>query len=139
MGEKFLVAVQQAEQGGLAWWVWLLIAVLLVLLVLWFFSIRREKIEVSEENLIAIEEDLTMIEGIGPKISELLKAAGIKTYRGLAAADPRQLSAILSEADFRAPADPATWPEQARLAAIGDWTGLKDLQDQLQGGRREEQ
>jgi hypothetical protein len=32
--------------------------------------------------------------------------------------------------------DPQGWIEQARLAAQGDWEGLKKLQDELKGGRR---
>ena len=32
--------------------------------------------------------------------------------------------------------DPATWPEQARLAAAGQWDELKTLQESLKGGRR---
>ena len=32
--------------------------------------------------------------------------------------------------------DADTWPEQAKLAAAGDWDGLKKLQDELKGGKR---
>jgi len=31
---------------------------------------------------------------------------------------------------------PETWPEQAQLAAAGDWGELEALQDELQRGRR---
>jgi hypothetical protein len=120
----------QASRIGSTWWVWLLIIALLVVLVIWFFSLRR-----MEDG--AAEDDLTVIEGIGPKISSLLKGAGIKTYRALADVSEEQLQDVLKNADFRALADPTTWPEQAKLAASGDWAGLKALQDQLQGGRRE--
>lgn len=121
----------QANQGGSTWWVWLLIVVLLAALIIWFLSLRREQ----EGD---VEEDLTRIEGIGLKISGLLKDTGIKSYRALAGASVERLQEILDGADFRALADPATWPEQARLAAAGDWDGLQKLQDELQGGRREE-
>jgi hypothetical protein len=33
-------------------------------------------------------------------------------------------------------ADPTTWPEQAALAAQGEWEALAQLQDELKGGRR---
>ena len=31
--------------------------------------------------------------------------------------------------------DPASWPQQAGLAAAGQWDELEDLQDRLSGGR----
>ena len=84
----------------------------------------------------AAPDNLRRIEGIGPKIAGILQAAGIKTFAQLAETSPERLREILQEAGFRAPADPTTWPEQAKLAAAGDWDGLKALQDQLEGGRR---
>jgi hypothetical protein len=32
--------------------------------------------------------------------------------------------------------DPATWPQQAGLAAQGKWEELKELQGKLSGGRK---
>jgi hypothetical protein len=32
--------------------------------------------------------------------------------------------------------DASTWPQQAKLAAKGDWDGLEKLQDELSGGRK---
>ncbi len=81
-------------------------------------------------------DDLTIVEGIGPKISALLAAAGINTFAQLASADEGRLREILLEARLRM-ADPRTWPEQAKLAAEGDWEGLKTLQRQLKAGRRQ--
>jgi hypothetical protein len=46
-----------------------------------------------------------------------------------------QLQAILKEAGLSR-FNPETWPEQASLAAKGDWDGLTALQEKLQGGRR---
>jgi len=80
-------------------------------------------------------DDLTRIAGVGPKISNVLRGAGIATYAQLAATDVTQLKQILAESGIR-PADPGTWPEQARLAAAGDWDALERLQGQLKGGRR---
>jgi predicted flap endonuclease-1-like 5' DNA nuclease len=84
---------------------------------------------------VTAEDDLEIIEGIGPAIARLLKGKGIPTFKALAAADPAHLRAILDEARLRI-ADPTSWPDQARLAADGDWDGLKALQDTLKGGRR---
>ena len=83
-------------------------------------------------------DDLTRIEGIGPKISGVLNAAGITTFAQLAAAEPTRLLQVLEEADPRLLrlADPQTWPEQAELAAAGNWDALQALQDEMKGGRR---
>ena len=80
-------------------------------------------------------DDLAIVEGIGPKIASLFQAAGITTFGQLAATDVERLRQILREAGIRID-DPTTWPEQARLAAAGEWDKLKALQDQLKGGRR---
>ena len=80
-------------------------------------------------------DDLRRIEGIGPKISSVLQTAGITTFAQLAATDVSRLEQILGEAGIRL-ADPSTWPQQARLAAAGEWDALEALQGELKGGRR---
>lgn len=79
-----------------------------------------------------VGDDLTRIEGIGPKTASALNAAGITTYAKLAATPEEELSKILRDAGISA--DPGTWPEQARLAAAGKWDQLKAWQDELVGG-----
>jgi predicted flap endonuclease-1-like 5' DNA nuclease len=83
-------------------------------------------------------DDLRKIEGIGPRISSVLQAAGIATFEQLAASKAEELERILREEDPRLArlADPTTWPEQATLAAVGEWAALEDLQEELSGGRR---
>jgi len=94
---------------------------------------------IEEPALSSIEgppaDDLTRIAGIGPKISSVLQDVGIMTYSQLADSDVDRLRQILDESGIRL-ANPDTWPEQARLAAAGDWDALKGLQGQLKGGRR---
>ncbi|MBN1487089.1 MAG: hypothetical protein JW981_05560 [Anaerolineae bacterium] len=81
-------------------------------------------------------DDLRKIEGIGVKIAGILNKHGILTFAQLAGTEVSKLEAILEEAGARYRlADPSTWPQQANLAATGDWEGLKELQDQLSGGR----
>ena len=81
-------------------------------------------------------DDLKRIEGIGPKIAAVLAEAGVITFAQLAAAEVADLSRILREAGLRL-ANPATWPEQAALAAAGDWAALRALQDRIRAGRRD--
>nr|MBC7243911.1 hypothetical protein [Chloroflexota bacterium] len=81
-------------------------------------------------------DDLTIIEGIGPKISALLNQNGIYTFAQLAATSVQRLRSILDAGGPRFNlADPQTWPEQALLARDGKWDELKTLQDTLKGGR----
>lgn len=79
--------------------------------------------------------DLTVIEGIGPKINALFHDNGIKTFAQLAAAAVPQMRAILDKggARFRI-ANPSTWAQQAALAAENKWPELKKLQDKLSAG-----
>jgi predicted flap endonuclease-1-like 5' DNA nuclease len=83
-------------------------------------------------------DDLKRIEGIGPRYSSVLQAAGITTYIQLAAASPDELHQILEAEDPRLArlADPTSWPEQAALAAAGNWEGLDGLRQRLKGGRQ---
>lgn len=79
--------------------------------------------------------DLTIIEGIGPKINELFNDNGIKTFAQLAAATVPQMRAILDKGGSRFRiANPGTWAQQATLAAENKWEELKKLQDKLSGG-----
>ncbi|HMQ62745.1 MAG TPA: helix-hairpin-helix domain-containing protein [Flavilitoribacter sp.] len=91
----------------------------------------------NEPNEIpTAQDDLKIIEGIGPKITQLLNNAGIHTWQELAAAEISQLKAILDAAgEHYRIHDPGTWPAQARLAAEGRWEELKQYQDELKGGR----
>lgn len=84
--------------------------------------------------------NLKLIEGIGPKIEELLKKAGILDLPQLAETPVDLLEEILDQAGghFRMHT-PATWPAQARLAANGNWDLLKEYQEQLRGGRETEE
>ena len=84
----------------------------------------------------AIADDLKKIEGIGPKISELLNTAGITTFVALANTDAAKIKEILAAAGSRyASHDPTTWPAQAEMAAAGEWDKLNAWQDELDGGK----
>jgi len=81
-------------------------------------------------------DDLTVIEGIGPKMSSALVAAGLDTYAKLSNASEETIRAAVQAAGMRfAPSIP-TWAEQAGYAAKGDFDSLKAFQATLSGGRK---
>ena len=80
-------------------------------------------------------DDLVKIEGIGPKVAEVLSEAGISTFEALANTSVEDIQKILNDADLQM-MDATSWPDQAKLAAAGDWDGLQQMQDELSGGRK---
>lgn len=85
----------------------------------------------------AAQDDLTKIEGVGPKIAGLLYERGILTFADLAKAKIEVLKDVLDAAGSRFRMhNPATWAEQAQLAADGNWDQLATLQEELKGGKR---
>ncbi len=81
------------------------------------------------------QDDFKAIEGIGPKIAELLNREGINTWQELAMTELRSLQNILDKAGKRYQlSDPRTWPKQAALAAEGRYDELSDYQELLKGG-----
>jgi large subunit ribosomal protein L27 len=92
--------------------------------------------EVVAEVAASEEDNLKVVEGIGPKIEQLLKDAGIKTFVQLAETPADKVREILAAAGSRyAIHDPGTWAKQANLAAQGKWDELQALQDMLDGGK----
>ena len=87
----------------------------------------------TQKKATAKADDLKKVEGIGPKISETLAAAGITTFAKLASATPEAIAKIIS--DVRGNHVTDTWPAQAKLAADGKWDELKKWQDELNGGK----
>jgi len=82
------------------------------------------------------KDDLKKIEGIGPKIAQILQGKGILTFADLGKAKVTTLKTYLAEAGPRYKMhQPGTWPKQAKLAAKGDWAKLTKLQDELKGGK----
>lgn len=120
------------------WWLILIIFIVLVLIVWWLLS-RQTEDEGAGGGVHAVttpRDDLTKIEGIGPKVQEKLFAEGILTFADLAAKTPEELDAILDAAGSIYKAmEEGSWPKQATLAAEGKWDELKKLQDELVGGK----
>jgi hypothetical protein len=80
-------------------------------------------------------DDLTILEGIGPKVAKVLNQAGILTFEDLARADAGWVQTTLDAAKLQM-LNPEGWIAQAKLAARGDKSGLAKLQEELKGGRR---
>ncbi|PIF00880.1 MAG: 30S ribosomal protein S2 [Maribacter sp.] len=92
------------------------------------------KKEVAEPTTVKAD-DLTKIEGIGPKAAEAIVNSGIKTFAQLSEAKADSIKEILTEASSRmAHLDPTSWPKQAKMAAEGKWDELKEWQDNTKGG-----
>ncbi len=101
------------------------------------FSSAVNKITLEEENETKIEkENLEIIEGIGPKIKEVLNNARIYTFRDLATTPIYRIKSILESAGSHfAIHDPSTWVDQAILADAGNLVKLDELKKYLVAGR----
>lgn len=96
------------------------------------------KIELPSGKKIK-QDDLKVVEGIGPKIAGLLNDIGITTWRELADAPVEKVQEMLDAAGPRYRIhNPATWAQQAGLAADAKWAELEKLQDELDGGKPKE-
>ena len=136
-----------SEEGPNTSLTWLLLIALafffLMVVVGWWVS--RNKGEPAEAQVEAHAEpqaekstdDLTKLEGVGPKVAKILAEAGITSFADLAGADAAEVDKVL-DANRLQMLDSAGWIEQAKLAAAGDMEGLAKLQDELKGGRRAE-
>jgi large subunit ribosomal protein L27 len=95
---------------------------------------KKEKIETALGKIV--QDDLKIVEGIGPKIEELLHEAGIDTWVKLSETEVEAIQQILSDAGSRfSTHNPGTWPRQAKMAVDGKWDELKTWQDELDGGK----
>jgi predicted flap endonuclease-1-like 5' DNA nuclease len=95
-----------------------------------------KKAAAPKAAVVAKADDLTLIEGIGPKIAELLQNAGIQSFADLAKAKPAAIKTILDAAGKKFQMhDPATWPKQSALARDGKSAELAKMQEELKGGK----
>jgi predicted flap endonuclease-1-like 5' DNA nuclease len=157
LGSSLFSSFAQGTQfAGLVWWAGLLV-LLGAILVVWLSLLWQARLSPAGEDhgssedhpgvedssrassipadAQAVADDLTRIEGIGPKIQQVLNQAGIFTFNQLAESNTHDLETILRQAGLRIH-NPSGWPIQARLAADGDWDQLATLQGRLKGGRQ---
>ena len=98
-------------------------------------EIKEEKPKKPAKASSDKADDLTKIEGIGPKAAEAIVNSGIDTYAKLAKSKADKIKEILTEASSRmAHLDPTSWPKQAKMAADGKWDELKEWQNNTKGG-----
>lgn len=130
-------------------WLWILLGLLVIasgLLIWCLIDTGRKRVIVEPAGKSQIQEkvqviptteadDLKIIEGIGPKIEQILHSTGIYTFQQLADANVDHLRELMRSSNLRL-ADPGTWSEQARLAAMGAWDELTTYQGTLKGGRK---
>lgn len=84
------------------------------------------------------KDDLKVIEGIGPKVEELLNANGVQSFAELETLSYVKLSQILRQENGKFQmllASANTWAKQAGLAKSGNMDALKQYQDTLNAGR----
>lgn len=82
------------------------------------------------------QDDLKIVEGIGPKIEGLFHNFGIKTWKDLSEASIEKCQEVLNSGGDRYRIHkPGTWPKQAKLAYEGKWKELAKWQDELDGGK----
>ena len=134
----------EGPDASLTWLLWVVLAIFLVLvLVGWWVSRKKgDQVEATEDVPTTPKkeksaDDLTKLEGVGPKVAKILTEAGYATFADLAKADPVEVDKVL-DANKLQMLDSAGWIDQAKLAAAGDMEGLAKLQDKQKGGRRVE-
>ena len=102
---------------------------------------KKEETPVAEEKVVETvdanaEDNLKKIEGVGPKIEQLMKDGGLKTFAQVAAVESQVIKDILIAAGSRYQMhDPTSWPLQAKMATEGKWEELDKWQDEHKGGK----
>lgn len=80
-------------------------------------------------------DDLLIIEGIGPKILDALKKAGVTTFTQLAQMSPDDIERVVKAQGVRMVGDAETWPRQAQYLVDGDAVGFEAYIKKLVAGR----
>jgi predicted flap endonuclease-1-like 5' DNA nuclease len=81
-------------------------------------------------------DDLKLIEGIGPKIQGLFHNYEIKTWKALSQVSVAKCQEVLDSGGDRYKVhDPASWPMQAKMAYEGKWKELAKWQHEHKHGK----
>ncbi len=82
------------------------------------------------------QDDLKLVEGIGPKIEGLFHNYDIKTWKALSETSVAKCQEVLdSGGDRYIVHDPASWPMQAKMAYEGKWKDLARWQEEHKHGK----
>ncbi len=82
------------------------------------------------------QDDLKLVEGIGPKIEGLFHNYDIKTWKALSEASVAKCQEVLDSGGDRYKVhDPASWPMQAKMAYEGKWKELHRWQEEHKHGK----
>jgi predicted flap endonuclease-1-like 5' DNA nuclease len=82
-------------------------------------------------------DNLLIIEGVGPKFNDALKAAGLGTFAKVAAASEDQLRDAIKVAGLSFAPSLTSWAEQADLLNKGDMDNFRALTARLIAGRKD--
>ncbi len=98
---------------------------------------QEQEITAYESRMLAVQDDLGHLSGIGPKVSSILRTAGVNTFAKLAATDLSRINEILVAANpnILRLTDASTWSKQAKLAADEEWEELKRFQNEMKSDR----
>jgi predicted flap endonuclease-1-like 5' DNA nuclease len=129
-------------------WVWILLGILLLAIILGLILGERMAedgafTQTNGRNLnqpVMIPQtggeghadpaDLTLLHGIDQGTQQALNGAGITTFEQLAKANINDLRIIVFPLIGQT-AVMVTWPDQAKMAAAGQWNELRDWQNKL--------
>jgi large subunit ribosomal protein L17 len=134
-----LLSEGSGPDTSLSWLLWVALGFFFLMVVVGWLTSRNKgsqpavQPEAHEEKKSA--DDLTVLEGIGPKVAKVLNGIGIVSFADLAGAEAAKVQETLDAAGMQY-MKPEGWIEQARLAEKGDMEGLAKLQEELKGGRR---
>jgi predicted flap endonuclease-1-like 5' DNA nuclease len=97
------------------------------------YAEKEQEITTLKARILSMQDNLAIISGIGPKVSGILRKAGINTFAKLAALNKKKIIKILKTENpqLLQLVDPSTWQKQAKLASKEKWEALTDLQDSL--------
>jgi predicted flap endonuclease-1-like 5' DNA nuclease len=101
------------------------------------YNKKEQDIATLETRIRSMQDNLTIISGIGPKVSGILRKTGITTFAKLAALNTKKIKKILKTENpqLLQLVDPTTWQKQAKLASKEQWEALTILQDSLKEKR----
>jgi len=100
-------------------------------------KINKSENEFDTERLVfnkVASDDLTIISGIGPVISDFLISQGISTFEKLSSMQTVDLKNLLMQRNLRLN-NAETWPLQAKFAYLNQWQALKSYKKEINSPR----